>query len=63
MQGKHGHLGREQRQLALRLHAKDWRLVDISKEIGPSAPMVGIMPAPAGTSTPSRSAESHVPAT
>ena len=43
MQGKHGHLSREQKQLALRLHAKGWRLVDIAKEIGCSAPMVGIM--------------------
>lgn len=43
MQGKHGHLSREQKQLALRLHAKGWRLVDIAKEIGCSGPMVGIM--------------------
>lgn len=43
MQGKHGHLSREQKQLALRLHAKGWRLVDIAREIGCTAPMVGIM--------------------
>ncbi len=43
MQGEHGHLSREQKQLALRLHAKGWRLVDIAREIGCSAPMVGIM--------------------
>ena len=43
MQGKHGHLSREQKQLALRLHAMGWRLVDIAREIGCSAPMVGIM--------------------
>lgn len=43
MQGKHGHLSREQKQLALRLHAKGWRLVDIAREIGCSAPMVGLM--------------------
>ncbi len=43
MQGRHGHLSREQKQLALRLHGKGWRLVDIAKEIGCSAPMVGIM--------------------
>ena len=43
MQGKHGHLSREQKQLALRLHARGWRLVDIAKEIGCSAPMVGVM--------------------
>lgn len=43
MQGEHGHLSREQKQLALRLHGKGWRLVDIAKEIGCSAPMVGIM--------------------
>lgn len=63
MQGKHGHLSREQKQLALRLHAKGWRLVDIAKEIGCSAPMVGIMPAPAGTSTPSRTDGNHARAT
>lgn len=44
MQGKHGHLSREQKPLALaRLHAKGWRMVDIAKGIGCSAPMVGIM--------------------
>ena len=43
MQGRHGHLSREQKQLALRLHARGWRLVDIAKEIGCSAPMVGVM--------------------
>jgi IS30 family transposase len=43
MQGKHGHLSREQKQLALRLHAKGWRLVDIAREIGCTAPMVGRM--------------------
>jgi IS30 family transposase len=43
MQGKHGHLSREQKQLALRLHAKGWRLVDIAREIGCTAPMVGLM--------------------
>ncbi len=43
MQGRHGHLSREQKQLAMRLHAKGWRLVDIAREIGCSAPMVGIM--------------------
>ena len=43
MQGKHGHLSREQKQLALRLHARGWRLVDIAREIGCSAPMVGLM--------------------
>ncbi len=30
MQGKHGHLSREQKRLALRLHVKGWRLVDIA---------------------------------
>lgn len=43
MQGKHGHLSREQKQLALRLHAKGWRLIDIAREIGCTAPMVGKM--------------------
>lgn len=41
MQGKHGHLSREQKQLALRLHSKGWRLIDIAREIGCTAPMVG----------------------
>lgn len=43
MQGKHGHLSREQKQLALRLHAKGWLLIDIAREIGCTAPMVGRM--------------------
>ncbi|MGW3636144.1 IS30 family transposase [Streptomyces sp. NPDC005122] len=43
MQGRHGHLSQEQKQLALRLHAHGWQLVDIAREIGCSAPMVGIM--------------------
>lgn len=30
MQGNRGHLSREQKQLALRLHSKAWRLVDIA---------------------------------
>jgi len=46
LQGRHGHLSREQKQLALRLHAKGWRLVGIAREIGCSAPMVGIMARP-----------------
>ena len=43
MQGRHGHLSAEQKQLALRLRAQDWRLVDIAREIGCTAPMVGLM--------------------
>ena len=43
MQGRHGHLSREQKQLALRLHARGWRLIDIAREIGCTAPMVGKM--------------------
>lgn len=43
MQGKHGHLSREQKQLALRLHSKGWRLIDIAREVGCTAPMVGKM--------------------
>lgn len=43
MQGRHGHLSREQKQLALRLYTKGWRLVDIAREVGCSAPMVGLM--------------------
>ena len=43
MQGHHGHLSAEQKQLAFRLRAQGWRLVDIAREIGCTAPMVGIM--------------------
>lgn len=43
MQGTHGHLSSEQKQLAFRLRAKGWQLLDIAKEIGCTAPMVGIM--------------------
>jgi transposase, IS30 family len=43
MQGRHGHLSAEQKQLAFRLRAQGWRLVDIAREIGCTAPMVGIM--------------------
>jgi IS30 family transposase len=43
LQGKHGHLSREQKQLALRLHSKGWRLIDIAREVGCTATMVGRM--------------------
>ncbi|MGH8132575.1 MAG: transposase, partial [Steroidobacteraceae bacterium] len=43
MQGQHGHLSAEQKQLAFRLRAQGWRLVDIAREIGCTGPMVGIM--------------------
>ena len=43
MQGQHGHLSAEQKQLAFRLRAKGWRLIDIAREIGCTAPMVGLM--------------------
>ena len=43
MQGRHGHLSAEQKELAFRLRAKGWRLVDIAKEIGCTGAMVGIM--------------------
>jgi hypothetical protein len=38
-----GILTQEQKQLAFRLRGRGWRLVDIAKEIGCSAPMVGLM--------------------
>ena len=38
-----GILTHEQKQLALRLRGRGWRLVDIAREIGCSAPMVGLM--------------------
>ena len=43
MQGHRGHLSAEQKQLAFRLRAQGWRLVDIAREVGCTAPMVGIM--------------------
>ncbi len=38
-----GILTHEQKQLAFRLRARDWRLVDIAREVGCTAPMVGLM--------------------
>ncbi len=38
-----GILTHEQKQLAFRLRARRWRLVDIAREIGCTAPMVGLM--------------------
>ena len=38
-----GILTHEQKQLAFRLRARGWRLVDIAREVGCSAPMVGLM--------------------
>ena len=38
-----GHLSDEQKQLAFKLRASGWRLVDIAREIGCTAPMVGLM--------------------
>jgi len=43
MQGRHGHLSAEQKELAFRLRAQGWRFADIAREIGCTAPMVGIM--------------------
>ena len=43
MRGHHGHLSAEQKQLAFRLRAQGWRLVEIAREIGCTAPMVGLM--------------------
>lgn len=43
MQGRHGHLSAEQKQLAFRLGSRGWKLVDIAREIGCTAPMVGLM--------------------
>jgi hypothetical protein len=43
MQGQHGHLSAEQKQLAFRLRAQGWRLAQIAREIGCTAPMVGLM--------------------
>jgi IS30 family transposase len=38
-----GILTHEQKQLAFRLHGRGWRRVDIAREIGCTAPMVGLM--------------------
>jgi IS30 family transposase len=43
MQGQHGHLSAEQKELAFRLRAQGWQLIDIAKEIGCTGPMVGRM--------------------
>jgi IS30 family transposase len=43
MQGTHGHLSTEQKRTAFRLRGEGWRLIDIAKEIGCTAPMVGLM--------------------
>ncbi len=43
MQGHRGHLTDEQKQLAFRLRARGWRLAAISREIGCTAQMVGLM--------------------
>ncbi len=43
MQGHHGHLSAEQKELAFRLRAQGWRLADIAREIGCTGPMVGLM--------------------
>lgn len=38
-----GVLTHDQKQLAFRLRARGWRLVDVAREIGCTAPMVGLM--------------------
>ena len=38
-----GILTHEQKQLAFRLRARGWRLVDIAPEVGCTAAMVGLM--------------------
>ena len=38
-----GTLSHEQKQLAFRLRARGWQLVEIAREIGCTAPMVGLM--------------------
>ena len=38
-----GHLTNEQKQLAFRLRARGWSLVDIGREVGCTAPMIGLM--------------------
>jgi len=43
VQGQHGHLSREQKELAFRLRAEGWKLAAIAREIGCTGPMVGLM--------------------
>lgn len=43
MQGAHGHLSTEQKRTAFRLKTKGWKLIDIAREIGCTAAMVGLM--------------------
>ena len=43
MQGHHGHLSREQKDLAFRLRNEGWKLAAIAREIGCTGPMVGLM--------------------
>ena len=43
MQGTHGHLSAEQKRTAFRLRKAGWRLIDIAREVGCTAPMVGLM--------------------
>ena len=43
MQGTHGHLSTEQKRTAFRLRSEGWHLIDIAKEVGCTAPMVGLM--------------------
>lgn len=43
MQGTHGHLSTEQKRTAFRLRNEGWRLIDIAREVGCIAPMVGLM--------------------
>jgi IS30 family transposase len=43
LQGRHGHLSAEQKQLAFRLRSQGWRLAAIAREIGCTGPMVGLM--------------------
>lgn len=42
-QAAHGHVSTERKRTAFRLKAKGWRLLDIAREIGCTAAMVGLM--------------------
>src|SRR5436305_1736175 len=58
MQGRHGHLSAEQRQLAFRLRARGWRLVDIARLAVPGRWSVSWC-ARAGIETPNHCDGSH----
>ena len=60
MQGQHGHLSTEQKQLAFRLRARGWRLVDMRGRSGAPRPWSGRWCATEGTGRQNISTGSRV---